>query len=144
MPPDQSVQAASTVDPTLRLTATYAAPDEYITMTKYHLLLVLERLQRRPSGPPLELVAVPGVLFIGLLVTLLPSDFQSFGGISGVVWEAIIIISTFLSAIATVILLIWWVAARTTRQTPEDVVEDIIEEMETIREKLSISSTEGS
>ena len=113
-------------------------------MTKYHLLLVLERLQRRPSGPPLELVAVPGVLFVGLLVTLLPSDFQSFGGISGVVWEAIIIISTFLSAVATVILFIRWVAARTTRQTPEDIVEDIIEEMETIREKLSIPSTEGS
>ena len=113
--------------------------DEVLHMNKYHLLWVIERLQKKPKAPKLGHVAIPFGILLATLLSVLPSDFQDYLGIGAAVWEAATLIIIVLSALATIVLFFLWLIhkIRNNEQTPLDVVNEIIDQMEGDREKVA-------
>ncbi len=112
---------------------------EELTINKYHLIWVISRLQGGPRRPRLEHVVIPLALFLGLLLALLPADFQNYIGLNAEIWEAIAIILTTVSGIATITLFIWWIIniTRNPPKTPEECYDEIIKQMTQDRERLA-------
>ena len=112
---------------------------EKIEMNKYHLLWVMERLSKKSKGPHLEHVAIFAAMLLGVLFTLLPADFGDYLGRPAAVWEALATGVTVFAGLATLFLFIWWVVnkCKERTQTPEDVVNEIIDQMAKDRERLS-------
>ncbi len=118
---------------------THTSPDEGLLMNKWHLIRVIARLQSRSKGPRLEHAIIPLALFLGLILALLPADFQNYLGIKAELWEAIALILTVLSGVATAAMFIWWTIdiVKNPPKTPEDCYEEIIEEMAQDRKRLA-------
>lgn len=116
----------------------HTAPDEHVDMNKYHVLWVLERLQRRHQGPSLDQVAIPLTFCVGLLVAIIPNDFAPFMGLERSVWQAIVIILFGLSAVATLVLFGWWLRwrPRNAQRAPEQILDEILDQMARDRERL--------
>ena len=112
-------------------TFVYSGPDEKLIMNKYQLLLALERLLKKPKGPHLEHVGIPFALFLALLLALLPTDFQEYWSLGPEVWEAIAIILTVGSGIATIGMFFWWLRniRNTPKQTADGCYDEILEQM---------------
>ena len=109
-------------------------------MNKFHFLWVIERILKR-KGPSIEHVGLPFALFAGVLFTLLPADFQDYGGISAAVWESMALIAVIVTGAITIVMFVWWVLTkiRYGNKTPEDILEDVISEMATDLDRLGIS-----
>lgn len=120
---------------------THTAPAEGLRMDKYHFLWVLQRMRDdagrfRPKG---EWALIPLGIFLGMMQALLTSDFKDAFGIEKEVWKASAINIIQGSALATVVLFVWWVIDRCTRRNrgPEQILEEVIVEMAKDRERLS-------
>jgi hypothetical protein len=119
--------------------ATHVGPDETVKMNKYHLLWVIRRLRDRQRGPSFEQVLIPATLGLGLLVALLPAEFQDYANVEAAVWEALIILSTGCALLVAAFLFVWWSACRINSppKTEEEIYEEIITEMEKDRKRLT-------
>lgn len=117
----------------------HQGPDERLEMNKYHVLLVIERLLGKSKWPSFGDVLIPFALFLGTLLTLLPSDFQDFGNIKASVWEAFTFLVTVASGLTTGVLLILWLRNRSKYppKTAEQIVEDICGQMARDRERAT-------
>lgn len=108
-------------------------------MDKYHLLWVLRRLNARPKGPSFEQVLIPVTLALGLLVALLPAEFQDYAGIEKAVWEALVILGLFFSVVIAIVLLIMWGVCfvKNPPKTEEETYAEIVEQMAEDRDNLA-------
>ncbi len=122
----------------------YSAPIEVVSMNKYHLLWVLERLGQKPKWPKLEHVLIPLALFIGTLLTLLPADFQDYLGVKAAIWEAITLLIVWLSAACTVILFIWWLGCsiKFKKQSTLEILSEILDQMADDNKRLAKNSNQ--
>jgi hypothetical protein len=106
--------------------------NEVFHITRYHLLLVLERFEKQKSRFPLfEQVMIPFSVLISTLGTLLTTDFKNSLGLSADVWQLFILTVMVLSALITALFLILWVRNRSLYKpkSPDEIVEEIIKEM---------------
>jgi hypothetical protein len=112
---------------------------EWLHMNKWQFLLVIERLQRKPKAPRLEHVAIPFGIFLALLLAILPVDFKYYLGIDAQVWQSITLVFTILSALVTVVLFVMWLTntIHNKKQTPEDILNEVIRGMEAEQKKLN-------
>lgn len=113
-------------------TVDYQGNNEVFHITKYHLLLVLERFEKqKPRFPFFEHVMIPFSVLISTLVTLLTADFKNSLGLSADVWQMFILTIMVLSALMTAVFLGLWTKnrGRCKLKTPDEIVEEIIKEM---------------
>jgi uncharacterized protein YacL len=113
---------------------------ETLTMDKYHLLWVIERmLDKRSIKPPLEWAFIPASMCLGLIIALVTSDPKDALGTPKDVWHAVFIILTLLTVIASILLFAWWFYMKATQKerTPEDVVNEIMDQMARDRARLA-------
>lgn len=114
-------------------TVNYEGTNEVFHITRYHLLLVLERFEKqKPRFPLFEHVMIPFSVLIPTLVTLLTADFKNSLGVSADVWQMFIFTVMVLSALITAVFLGLWARNRglSKSKTPDEIVEEIIKEME--------------
>ncbi len=135
MPTNNPPNSNGTLTPAFGLT--HEAPPERLVMNKYHLLLVIDRLMKKPKGPALEHVFIPFALFMGSLLSLVPKDFQDYWGMSGATWQAVAFIIVIMSGSATIGLFIWWLvcAIKYPRQTSDQIFDDICDQIAKDRER---------
>ncbi len=114
-------------------TVNYKGTNEVLHITRYHLLLVLERLEKqKPKFPLFEHAMIPFSVLIPTLVAILTADFKDSLGLSVDVWQMFILTVMVLSALITVVFLGLWARNRgcCKPKTPDEIVEEIIKEME--------------
>ncbi len=112
--------------------------NEMINVNKYQVMLLIERLLRKPKPPQLEHVAIPLGLCLATLLSLFTSQFRDFIGISSSDWHGLTFSIFVLTAGLTVFLFGMWLY-RTIfekKKTPESMVNDMIKEIELDKEKL--------
>ena len=115
----------------------YRGVNEQITMNRYHLTLVLERLKKGSKVPNYGDVWPWVGVFLALLLSLIPADFQDYWGLPAATWQAIALLLTGVSLV--VIVCVLWRAYRhrdERAKTPEEEVQGIIGQMAADREKL--------
>lgn len=116
--------------------------NEIITLNKYHLLLVLDRMQKqKPKAPSFETAMIPFGVLVAMIVSLLTSSFKDFAGIKADVWQMLVLAVVILSGLATAILFGLWLRNRVCykEKTPDEIVQEIVQEMENDRERFSSS-----
>lgn len=119
---------------------THEAPQELLRINKYHFLLVLRRMQdqerRTPKG---EWCVIPASAWLALTIPLISSNFKDALGIARFTWAAIVLILWGVTALATVGLFVWWLvdAVRHRDKTPEQLLNDVIDEMTSDRERAA-------
>jgi hypothetical protein len=114
-------------------TINYQGTNEILHITRYQLLLVLERLEKQKAKSPLfEHAMIPFSLLISTLVTLITADFRDSFGLNADVWQMFILTVMVLSALITAILFVLWAKNRGSckLRTPDEIVKEIIEQME--------------
>ena len=114
-------------------TINYKDTNEVLHINKYHLLLVLERLEKQKlKFPLLEHVMIPFGVLIPTLVAFLTADFKNSLGLGAHVWQMFILTIMVLSTLVTAVFLGLWVRNRIRHKptTPDKIVEEIIKEME--------------
>ncbi len=106
--------------------------NEELTMNRYHLALVIERMKQKPKGPRFEHVIIPLGIFLATLLSILPSDFRDYLGLEAAVWESMAVIIAILSASATIILFVLWLRNEIGQKekTSLEIVDELIKEME--------------
>ncbi len=113
--------------------------NEELTMNRYHLALVIERMKQKPKGPRFEHVIIPLGIFLATLLSILPSDFRDYLGYEAAFWESMAVIIAILSASATIILFALWLRNEICRKekTSLEMVDEVIKEMENDRKKVA-------
>ena len=123
-------------------TVNYKGTNEVIHITRYHLLLVLERLQnKRPKFPLFEHVLIPFSVMLPTLVTFLTADFKDSLGLSAAVWQMLILAVMVISTLVTLVFLGLWSMNRASYKPkiPDEIVEEIIQELERRNKDLTNS-----
>jgi len=120
---------------------THQGPDEHLIMNKYHVLLVIERLMKKPSWPNWEHILIPFGLLLGTLFSLLTATFQDYLGVKASVWEAFALFVIVLSGITTVVFFLMWLRnkSKNPTQTAEQIVENICAQMDKDQERAAQS-----
>lgn len=123
------------------LEVSHDSPRETIKMEKYHLLWVIEGLNKRPRGPSFEQVVIPITFCLGFVITLVTvENYKDFLGISKDTWHAVMVLGAFATGIIGSLLAVWWAFCRIRypRQSSEQVVDAIIERMAKDREQAEL------
>ena len=111
---------------------------EVLNMNKWHFLLTIERLQKQSKGVQWEHPTIPFGIFLAILLSMVSADFKFSLGLKAEVWESVAFCLLIASAIATVILFIMWMGNQknTSKKSPEEILNDVIEEMDEECKKL--------
>lgn len=123
-------------------TINYKDTNEVLHINRYHLLLALERLEKKnPKFPLFEHTMIPFGILISTLVALLTADFKNSLGLSADVWQMFILAVMVVSALITAVFLGLWMRnrGRYKLRTPDEIVEGIIKEMEHQKRALTNS-----
>jgi len=119
--------------------------NEMINVNKYQVMLLIDRLLKKPKLPQLEHVAVPLGFCLATLLSLFTSEFKDFIGISASDWHGLTFSIFVLSAGLTIILFFMWLykEIREKKKTPEEMVNDMIKQIECDKEKLLSTGQQG-
>lgn len=114
-----------------------------IVVEKYQLLLAFRRMQDRPKGPSLELVALPWGIALALLLSLLPSEFEDYWGTPAETWEAFALIAFAASVIAGILLLGRWVycLVRYPSKSEDELLEELINQINADRARAAAAAS---
>jgi hypothetical protein len=120
----------------------HKSPPEIVEMNKFEFILALSEVQQRPKGPTVYEVVVPLFFAIGLLLTLLPTDFKEFGGVPASTWQAVVITLVIVAGIWFVALLLRFAycAYKYPARSPRQFYQDLVEEM--ARQRAEIEKIE--
>jgi hypothetical protein len=116
--------------------------NEEIVINKYQLQYVIDTLIKKNKGPKFEHWSFVLGAFLVLIYSLLGKDFKEFLGIQAPVWEAITLILAILSGMITIALFSLWLINKICRKqnNPEEVIEQIINQMENDYQKIASTS----
>jgi len=113
---------------------------EWLRMNRYHLILVTERLKKGSKVPCYSDAWPWAGTFFAFLLAMATTDCKSFLGLSADTWQAIFIIATLLSfGVTTNRLIQAFIHRKERSKTPEQEVDEIIEELAKGRDKLAKS-----
>lgn len=114
----------------------YRGKQEDVIVSRHHLTLILEKQRKCGSVPSYSNVWPWLGIFFALLLALIPVDFKDLWGIPAETWLAITIILVSLSGAMLLIVFVRALIYRKRRaRTVEQDVQEIIDEMETERER---------
>jgi hypothetical protein len=117
--------------------------NEMIKMNKYQVLLLVERLLKKPKPPQLEHVAIPLGLCLAFLLSLFTSDFKDFLGVKASDWHGFTFFLFWTTAGIAAIMFLVWLFQRRKNKTPEEIVNDLIQQIECDYERLSSTGQQG-
>ena len=124
----------------------HAAPPENVFMTKWHFLYVLQRMQsdERRFKPRGEWCLIPLGIFLSMGQAILTSEFKAGFGLTGTEWKSVAMLLCETTAVLTIALLVWWAIFRFRHHVsgPEEILNQITEQMRTDRERAASQSTQ--
>jgi len=113
---------------------------EELRMNTWHFLYVIREMQLKRKGIKIEHSFVALSFSIALFLSMLPSDYKDFLGVSASVWQWLTLTFAILSLIAFVVLLVIWLITREKEKTPEDILADV--KLKMVRENEELANDE--
>ena len=110
---------------------------EWLTINKYHLVLVLDRLKKGSKIPTYTDIWPWLGTFLAFLLALVTTDCKNTLGLPSATWYAIFIIALSASLVMVIYTLCRAIIHRKERaKTPEEEVEQIITQLASDRQKM--------